>query len=136
MPFCFYKSYQRINGQHLYINIKYVPMRTQKHNLNTFLKNTTTLKAYIIKSVLLCISLCFNKICNSPLHCILSSSRTFSAKLYHVYILASTSLHFFPMAFGNQSLSSLYSKRSLRDSYLANSLVILDRVLFHILGMF
>ena len=36
MPFCFYKSYQRIIGQQLYINIKYIPMKTQQHNLNTF----------------------------------------------------------------------------------------------------
>ena len=36
---------------------------------------------------------------------------------------------FFSMAFGNQSLSSLYSKRSLCYSYLANSVVILERVI-------
>ena len=65
MLFCFYKPCQRIIRQQLYICIKYIPI---KHN--SILKihsseNTTTLCAYIIKSVYLCISLCFNKICNS-----------------------------------------------------------------------
>ena len=29
MQFCFYKSYQRIIRQHLYMNVKYIPMKTQ-----------------------------------------------------------------------------------------------------------
>ena len=29
MPFCFYAAFQRITRQHLYMNIKYIPMKTQ-----------------------------------------------------------------------------------------------------------
>ena len=37
VPFCFYKSYQRIIRQHLYVFIKYIPnKKTQQHILNTF----------------------------------------------------------------------------------------------------
>ena len=71
VPFCFYKSYLHITRQHLYINIKYIqikktttyfkyiPMKTQ-------LQCTLHHYVYIYR----CISLCFNKICNSPWYCI------------------------------------------------------------------
>ena len=36
VPFCFYKSYQRVIRQHLYVFIKYIPI-----------KNTTTYFKYI-----------------------------------------------------------------------------------------
>ena len=35
MSFCFYKSYQRICRQHLYINIKYIPMKKTTTYFNT-----------------------------------------------------------------------------------------------------
>ena len=68
MPFCFYKPYQRKLRQQLHINIKYIPMKYNNILCTHFNENTTTLYAYIIKSVFLCIALCFNKICNSPWH--------------------------------------------------------------------
>ena len=40
------------------------------------------------------------------------------------------------MAFGYQSLSSLYSKSSLWNSFLMNSLAISERILHYILDMF
>ena len=58
---------------------------------------------------------------------------TFGGTLY-----PSSHTRFIPFytAFGYQSLSSLYSKCSLWDSCLANSLVILEWVFFSILEMF
>ena len=66
MTNCFFKSYQRIIRQHLYIYTKNIPMK----NTTTYfkyipIKNTTSLYVYIIMSVFRFISLCFDKICNS-----------------------------------------------------------------------
>ena len=70
VPFCFYKSYHYIIKQHLYIKIKYIPIKKTTTNFKYIpMKHNDSIR-YIIKSVYRCISLCFNKICNSPWHCI------------------------------------------------------------------
>ena len=45
-------------------------LKTQQHTLNTFQRKHNNSVCYIIKSVYRCISLCFDKICNLPWHCI------------------------------------------------------------------
>ena len=69
MPFCFYKSYQRIIRQHFYISIKYIPMKnTTAYFKYILMKTQQHLYVYSIKSKFLCISLCFHEICNSTWH--------------------------------------------------------------------
>ena len=65
MPFYFYISYQRTIRHHLYINVKYIPRKTQQQTLIHSNDTTTYLYTYIIKSVFRFTSLCFNKIFNS-----------------------------------------------------------------------
>ena len=82
---------------------------------------------YIIKSVFLCISICFNKIYNSTLHWIVKFFQ--DVRCYTIPRFTYWLPHlFFYMAFGYQSLASLYTKRSLWYSSLANSPVILEWV--------
>ena len=93
MKFYFYKSYQRIIRQHLYMNIKYIPMKTQHHTLNTFQwKHYNTLVrlhhkvsiappfALIRSEILLGIEL-------------LSSSRTFGCYTIHTHFHVSSFIH-------------------------------------------
>ena len=59
-----------IMRQHLNINFKCIPKKTQQHTLKHSNENTTALYAYIRKPVFRCSFLWFNKICISPWHLI------------------------------------------------------------------
>ena len=108
MPFGFKKSYQRIMRQYLNIDFKCIPTKTQQQTLKHSNENTTALYAYIIKSVFRCSSLCFNKICNSPLHSIV---KFFNGVWLNTIPCFTYSFHpLFYTVFGYQSLSSLYMK--------------------------
>ena len=90
MPFYFYISYQRIIRQHLYINVKYIPRKTQQQTLIHSNDTTTYLYTYIIKSVFRCTSLWFNKIFNSAWHIIV---KFFQDVLCLTYSLSHIFLH-------------------------------------------
>ena len=121
MSFCFYKSYQRIIRQHLYVNIKYIPMKNTTTYFNTLQwKHNSIVRLHHNVSITLH-HLCFNKICTSPWHWIVKFFKDvrcytipcFSHSLPPIFFLHDIQL---PISL------LLYSKRCQWDSCLAKKI--------------
>ena len=115
--------------QHLNINSICIPTKTQQHTLKHSNENTTALYTYIKRQYFVAASFALIRSAFLLGIELLSSSMTFDA--FQIFVSS-----LFYIAFDYQSLSSLYFKYTLRDSCLANFLVILEWVFFYILEMF